>query len=328
MPVYNGEIYLREAIDSILKQSYKHFEFLIVNDGSTDGTEQIITSYTDKRIVYIKNENNLGVIESLNKGIFHAKGNYIARMDADDIAGPHRLLEQVNVFKKYPKVIVAGTDYYILNKSSLSHIRNYGDSDYSKTMLLFAPCFCHPTVMIRNMFRETGLSYEKSYVHAEDYKLWTVLSFHGQFYNINKPLLKYRSHGSQISVGYRNTQLTISERIRKEYLTDLGFKFSESQFEVHNYIGNNDFIRSYTILMQIESWLSELVRQNIERQIIPAASFNAAIHKFWIDSCGNTNLGWYALHSYFRSGLSGLCAVSVADKIKLPVKCIVRKFRD
>ena len=97
MPVYNSEKYLAEAIESILSQSYTDFEFLIINDGSTDRSETIIKSYNDKRIIYIKNKSNLGLIKTLNKGISLVKTKYLARMDSDDKSHPERLKKQIQL---------------------------------------------------------------------------------------------------------------------------------------------------------------------------------------------------------------------------------------
>ena len=102
MPVYNGEKYLQQAIESILKQTFTDFEFLIINDGSTDNSENIILSYDDSRIRYIKNEENLRLIRTLNKGIELAKGKYIARMDCDDISLPYRFEKQLKEFQNNP----------------------------------------------------------------------------------------------------------------------------------------------------------------------------------------------------------------------------------
>lgn len=327
MPVYNGQAYVREAIESILNQDYKRFELLLINDGSTDASEKIIESFNDARIVYIKNDTNLGLIESLDKGIRAAKGAYIARMDADDIAMPTRLCDQLNAFKNNPERIAVGSDYYVLEGNKLTHIKNIRDSDFIKTCLLFAPYFNHPTMMIKNRFKELDLSYDKNFVHAEDYRLWTQLSFHGAFYIVDKPLLKYRSHGSQISANHKQTQLQISATIRKSYLQQLGFKFSEEQFFIHNIIGNNEFIRSKETLLNINDWLQNLVQQNNDLQVMNSSSFNRAIHKFWIDSCGYTNLGLTAFQIYSQSSLSGYSDKLLSDKMKLAVKCAVRKFK-
>jgi len=324
MSAYNASKYLRAAMDSILTQTFANFEFIIVNDGSTDATENIIRSYTDNRIVYVRNDTNLGLIESLNKGLDLAKGKYIARMDADDIAMPERLQDQLAVFREHKEIVAVGSDYYLLSGETLNMEVNINDSDYQKTILLFATCFAHPTVMIKNIFKETGLRYNKEFNHTEDYKLWTDLSFHGDFYNVGKPLLKYRSHPTQVSVQNRSTQFDLSDSIRRNYLQKLGFSFSEEEFKIHSLIGNNEFIRSKEQLLAIETWLNSLVDQNESLKKLKADSFKRAIHKFWFDSCGNTNLGLYAFKSFTRSGLSKIYPTSLAMKSRLFGKCVLR----
>src|ERR1017187_7276972 len=109
MPVYNAAPFLREAIDSILNQTFKNFELLIINDGSTDNCEEIILTYKDPRIRYIKNETNIKLISTLNKGIKLSKGKYIVRMDADDISFPDRIEKQVNYMETNPAIALCGT---------------------------------------------------------------------------------------------------------------------------------------------------------------------------------------------------------------------------
>ncbi len=327
MPVYNGELHLREAIESVLAQTYTKFEFIIINDGSLDGTADIINSFNDSRIIKVANQSNLGLIESLNNGLKLAKGKYIARMDADDIAMPERFEEQLNMFENSPNAVVVGTDYFVMIGNKLNLSINEDDSDYLKTMLLFATCFCHPTVMVKNIFPEKKIAYDGDFIHAEDYKLWTDLVFHGDFRHINKPLLKYRSHKSQTSVFHNKKQLQISSRIRKEYLESLGFKITDEQFKTHNTIGNNEFIKSKEQLKKVEEWLSSLIEQNKEGKRFNEISFNKAIHKFWIDSCGYSNLGLLAYRTYFASEISNLVEVSIKEKLLLFGKCLIRKFK-
>ena len=327
MSAYNAEPYLREAIDSILGQTFRNFEFIIINDGSNDRTDQIIRSYSDDRIIYHVNEKNLGLIESLNKGLHLAKGQYIARIDADDVALPNRLEIQYEAFEKYHDAIVIGTDYFSLSNKKLTLVKNVNDSDYQKVMLLFATCFCHPTVMIKNVHERLKIYYHHDFLHTEDYKLWTDLSFHGNFYNVATPLLKYRSHNTQVSSVNRAKQLKVSDQVRRQYLQRLGFHFSEEQFIIHSLIGNNEFIRSTQILSEIEKWLLELQTQNRRLKKFNEASFNKAIHKFWLDSCGNTKLGLQAFKSYFNSPLSALATLSSRDTFRLAGKCLLRKYR-
>jgi len=116
MSVYNGEKYLREAIDSILNQTFTDFEFLIVNDGSTDRTAEILRSYDDPRIIIINNEKNIGLTKSLNIGLRMAKGEYIARMDADDVSMPERLQKQIELLNQKKNTGLVGTYYTIINE--------------------------------------------------------------------------------------------------------------------------------------------------------------------------------------------------------------------
>lgn len=327
MSVFNGEQYLHEAIESILSQTYTDFEFIIINDGSTDSSDKIILSFRDKRIVYIDNNANLGLIESLNKGLRASKGKYIARMDADDIALPERLKLQVQTFGENPNAIMIGSDYYSLTPKKLKHIKNRNNSDYQKAVLLFSPCFCHPTVMMKNIFTEKNIFYDKNYVHAEDYKLWTELSFLGEFLNVKEPLLKYRSHSTQVSSNNKENQLLISRRIREEFCKKLNFSLSEKQFEILNTIGDNIFITSIEVLNEVESCLLHLKEQNKLQKAFSENSFNIFLHKFWFDSCGYTNLGLAAYSRYSRSMLSKVTKVTLDKKSRLLTKCLIRKFK-
>jgi glycosyltransferase involved in cell wall biosynthesis len=327
MSVYNGGAYLAKAIDSILQQSFADFEFIILNDGSTDDTEKIILSYKDNRIVYIDIGFNVGLVESLNRGLQYSKGNYIARMDADDIAMKHRFKYQVEAFRKNPNTVAVGTDYYAFNDQGTKRNRNINDSDYLKTLLLFGPSFCHPTTMIKNIFKAKKLQYDRKYVHVEDYELWTDLVSFGDFANINMPLLKYRSHDNQISHVKRMEQLRKCADIRKQYLNHLGFKFTEEQFKTHNFISDNYFIDSKQELAAIEAWLFYLIKQNHLLNVYNKQSFNKCINKMWLDSCGNSNLGLYAFKAYFQSKISKLFQVGFGSHYKLLLKCIIRYFK-
>jgi len=327
MSVYNGQTYLREAIDSVLNQTFSDFEFIIINDGSSDNSLSIIQSYTDKRIVVINNDGNKGLIYSLNMGLEIAKGKYIARMDADDICMPERFDLQVKQFENHPNAVISGSDYYLLDGEKNTYIKNINDSDFQKAVLLFTPCFCHPTVMMKNVFKDHQVFYDKDFIHAEDYKLWTDLRAFGEYLNIDKPLLKYRHHASQISNQKNESQLVISKRIREIYLEKLKFKLSEKQFDVLNAIGSNTFITSFDLLRNIEDCLLHLELQNSIHQTFNKASFNRFLYKFWLDSCGNTNLGMSAYRYFYKSKIASYSTLSFVDKNIFLLKCIIRKFK-
>jgi len=209
MPVYNGEEFLGEAIQSILSQTFQNFELIIINDGSTDNTLSIIKEFQkkDNRIILIS-RGNMGLIYSLNEGIEKSKGAYIARMDADDISLKSRLDKQLE-FMKDNNVDICGSNVQLFNGGGDIKLWQYPILDQDiKFSLLFSCAFAHPSVVIR---REvfSSLKY-KNYKNAEDYKLWVDAALSGfRMGNINKTLLKYRFHKGQVS--YKNITLQKSQ---------------------------------------------------------------------------------------------------------------------
>ncbi len=193
LPVYNGEKYLSEAINSILNQTYRDFELLIIDGSSTDNTPDIIQSFHDNRIKYFKKDHN-GLVNSLNFGLEHAVGEFIARQDADDISLPLRFEKQIDFFERNPEYVLAG--------SYASSIDEFGENlgelnypplawkDIKKYAYLHNP-FIHPTVMFRkNIIEEVGRY--KKFKHAEDYEFWTRIIYKYPCTNIGESLLKYR----------------------------------------------------------------------------------------------------------------------------------------
>lgn len=329
LPVYNGQDHVGAAIQSLLDQSWRSFELIVINDGSTDQSASVISSFKDPRIIYVHNEQNLGLIKTLNLGLQLAKGDLIARMDHDDIALPTRLERQAAAFAAQPNLCVLGTDYYLVSglrsRRSASHWSPH--SDYLKAILLFSSCFSHPTVMMRNLFRTGELVYEENFKYTEDYRLWTTIAARGDFAVLPVPLLKYRLHAAQTTVQNREAQLKRSETIRRDYLDALGFSYNAQQLRIHNSIGNHEFIATGLQLQEIESWLLTLVGENQAKNIFLPEAFNTAIHKFWIGCCGNTNLGFSAYKRYVRSDLSRLPSKGNFLLLKLLVKCLVRSVR-
>lgn len=218
MPVYNQkESYLREAIESILNQTYTDFEFIIVNDGSTNNAEEIILSYKDDRIVYIKQENQ-GVAKALNKGLDNAQGEYIARMDSDDISLPHRLAKQVEYLEKHPEVSILGSWYESFPENKIIKIRE----NIRFLDVLSGGCLCHPSVMMRKKdLAKYNLIYNPDF-SSEDYELWSRAVKYLNIKNIPEVLIKYRNHENNIS--HKPNIFKDSDRKIREgmlnYLTD------------------------------------------------------------------------------------------------------------
>lgn len=218
LPVYNGERYMREAIDSVLAQTYRDFELWVCNDGSTDGTVTIIDSYEDSRVKRIDNPHNMGLVATLNRVFAMVESPYIARMDDDDLWHPEKLELQMKLLESRPEVGVCGTSIHKFGDVDALHIFPE-ESDALKVGLLFYCMMSHPSVVYRrSMLAETGLSYRQDYFPAEDYKMWVEVLQHFNIYNLRQPLVEYRQHGGQICREKKTEQIVLERRLREEQL--------------------------------------------------------------------------------------------------------------
>lgn len=200
MPVYNVAPYLREAMDSILNQTYNDFEFIVLNDCSPDNSEEILDSYSDSRIVRYSGEKNVGFANILNVGIGMAKGEFIARMDSDDISLPCRLEKQVVFLENHPEIDLVSTGMQRFGESDmvLSHRTSYEDVKFDA--LSFSPVLHASSMWRRSKFIDHDLFYRQEMVPAEDYDLWTrALVQRLVLVNLPDVLYRYRTHVSQVT---------------------------------------------------------------------------------------------------------------------------------
>ena len=207
LPAYNAALYLRDSLDSIMRQAFKDFDVLLIDDGSMDDTSKIAIEYSniDRRIKYYKNEKNIGLIKTLNKGLSLAKGEYIVRMDADDIMFDDRLYKQVKYMDSNPECFVCGGQMeYIGGLTGMAPILPQKYEDLLYLSLINCPLY-HPTTIIRNSaIKQFGLKYNDSYKHAEDYKFWSdiIFSHPNSIANIKDVVLFYRISNNQITAKY------------------------------------------------------------------------------------------------------------------------------
>lgn len=218
MPVYNGEAYLRQAIDSILEQTFKDFEFIIIDDASTDGTPEIIRSYTDSRIRVIRNQSQKGNYPCRNKGLELAVGKYIGIMDADDIAYPQRFEIQYMYLESHPDIWAVGTSYDL---SEPGNKRNLPSSHKQLIIcLLLDNIFLHSSLMIRSDILKKQGGYNEKYIYSSDYDLMSRLALLGKVENLPDVLMMYRWHKSQISQSHKEEQNSYADEIRRKYQID------------------------------------------------------------------------------------------------------------
>lgn len=216
IPVYNAGAYVKESIQSVLSQTYENIEVIIINDGSFDGSDEIIRSFAiqDERVIYISRQNN-GLISTLNEGVALAKGEFIARMDADDISYTHRIEKQLDFLLEHPDCDVCFSGVSVINHDGTiigKDVRSISESEMI-VRLFFSSCFYHPSVMLR---RKVFFSYhyDINYKYAEDYRLWSELLKGGvNIKTLPMALLKYRVHGGNVSLVKKNEQLETSKKI-------------------------------------------------------------------------------------------------------------------
>ncbi|HCU58914.1 MAG TPA: glycosyl transferase [Alphaproteobacteria bacterium] len=214
MPAYNVEQYIKEAIDSILNQTFQDFEFIILNDGSTDNTAQIVRSFKDKRIKFIDNPYNQGFIASLNQCLDIAKGEYIAKMDSDDISLPERLEKQVKYLDNNPQVGLVGTGYKAFGKKEFIVIH----PQKSTYLDLLQGC-CTTIFMCRkSTLDKNNLRFRKEYLYAEDYDFYARFIKSAPIHNIQEVLYLYRWHGNNVSIKQSKAQTETTRKIQQELL--------------------------------------------------------------------------------------------------------------
>lgn len=211
MSVYNGEAFLRDAIQSILWQTFTDFEFLIINDGSIDGSKDILVSQEDRRVV-VYHQPNMGLVESLNRGLALAKGNYIARMDADDVSLPDRLERQVRVLEDNQNILLVGSFWHLIDASGriMGSQTPHVDPVYRRWRLTFQNNYIHGGVMFRKTDILKAGAYKKEFPYAEDYELWLRVSTAANSVVIPAPLYQYRRGHGSVSVSTRHYELQTS----------------------------------------------------------------------------------------------------------------------
>ncbi|OQB29167.1 MAG: putative glycosyltransferase EpsE [Bacteroidetes bacterium ADurb.Bin174] len=217
MPVYNNGDYVAEAIESMLCQTFTDFELIVLDDCSTDHSREVIESFTDKRIIYNRNEKNIGLANNLNIGLDLSRGEFIARMDGDDISLPERLQIQVDFLDNNPDIDLCSCGLEKFGKETDIWIRDRDPEQIKITMMFFPPVLHATSVWRREKFERYGLRYNQDAFPAEDYDLWSRAIFYCKLANIPQVLYKYRIHGVQVTKMDDRVE-TKDVQIRVEYL--------------------------------------------------------------------------------------------------------------
>jgi glycosyltransferase involved in cell wall biosynthesis len=325
MCVYNGETFLKEAVESVLGQTYASFEFIVVNDGSTDRSAEILASFDDPRIKRIDNSSNLGLIRSLNIGLDLAKGDFIARMDADDICAPDRLQKQLSFLKDNPEIGLCGSWLKIVDEETsykfpLTH-------DEIMAALLEYNAMAHPSVLLRTkLVKESGLRYDSRFPGAEDYELWSRMIFLTRFANIPETLLFYRRHEQQVTQNKKKLVEASSGKIKLGLLMRLNIEPTERESTVHLFLFNDQFkeLKDGSILAEADEWMYKIVLANR----LSGKFRERYLLELWKKKLLVTCIDRYQLKEWAilkRSRCFELAGVTTWERSKIFIKCLLGK---
>lgn len=304
MSVYNGEEYLKEAIDSILRQSYANFEFIIIDDASTDGSLEIIQSYNDPRIIILQNNENIFLAASLNRGIRIAKGDYIVRMDADDVSMPERIMKQVSFMERNPQVGVSGTCSEIIGYGTGHGI--YSQDDHSIKFKLLHEChLLHPTLIIRReLIYKNDLFYNEEFRKNQDYELFLRAIEITKYANLPDYLLKYRQTEANSKRESHNQQENILA-IQKKLFRKIGFEITDKELMLYKSIHNQSYLHSDIFLIEASALLNGIAQSNNKKQFFEPENFKAYIADLFENVCRNVKgTGLLPFQLYLKSDLT------------------------
>lgn len=274
MPTYNTETeILKEAVESILDQTFSDFEFLIIDDGTTNGSDKYLESIQDERVRIIQNSSNVGITKSLNVGLKQAKGKYIARMDADDISARDRFKKEFTYMELHPDVIVCGSQEgeiingEIVTNRSLKKIKPEKMKDYRVRMLFMNPGPRHPTAMIRHeQLILHHILYDERLIYAQDYGMWEMTSHFGKICVLDEVLLYRRKHENQITIARRDVQIKCDKMTQRKLLSDLLGSVTDEELDMH-YTYSIDSFPEIVISPEIVEWYDRLIQANKFRHI-------------------------------------------------------------
>src|SRR5574337_1544658 len=312
IPVYNREQYVAAAIESVLAQSFTDFELLLIDDGSTDGSVEIMRSYTnDPRVRLVCNEHNLGIPKTRNRGIDLARGEYVAMLDSDDLAYPSRLEKQVAFLDRHNDFAVVGAWTTDIDEKGRS-LRKVNILPVLpgelQSRLLFRSCHCQSSIMARTaVLREHR--YREQYAACEDYDLFVRLAGKYKLGNLPKILLCRRVHASRIT---REKAQVVKEKnleIVSAQLAELGVEFTPADLERHFLLLRMDRAQSTpdrTYLEWANAWLLKLQSANQHALRYPERPLAQMVCEIWFVVCWHTltGMGWNTWKYFWQSPLS------------------------
>lgn len=264
MPAYNAEKYIRDSIESILSQTFTDFEFIILDDGSTDATASIIQSYKDGRICFYPNERNMGVAATLNRGLELAHGEYIARMDSDDISLPERFERQVAYLDMHQDIAVLGSDLETFCDTGSLGIRVLSHSpDKLKEDLFFFCGMAHPSIMMRRDIILALGGYDLDYDGLEDYELWCRVTERYKISTLPEVLFRYRMHSGQVTKNPSPQYIERLRRLKQRQVAQLSIDTTSEEFDAYVGYCTATLPKTYSMIIALGRFFEKSASGNV-----------------------------------------------------------------
>ncbi len=314
------EEHLRMAFNSLFNQSYQNIEIIVIDDDSDDNCKSVLNDICNgiKNITIVHNKTNLGLTKSLNIGLQMAKGEFIARMDADDYSTYNRIEKQVDYLKSHQDIDIIGTGVISFGDRNIFMSPAFGLSkDDADIMLFFSSTLCHPSVMIRKCFLERHhLSYDENVKKAQDYDLWERSSTYGKLAVMKDVLLYYRIHANQITSLKNKEQIKAADIIRKRRLSRIGINPTDKEYHYHELLSSG--VDSSITTHEMEEWIKKLLEGNKEKNLVNGKRFQHDLR---------TRLLLFKLRNKKRINLAEipLLAAIVYSRIGIKIKIIANK---
>lgn len=287
MPVLDSSTYLHASIISILNQSYRDFQFLIIDDGSRDGGQDIVRSFDDPRIRFLQNDSNQGVAATLNKGMALAESKYIVRMDADDVSQRQRLAIQVEKMERDHELDICGSWVRMIDEGGKGQVIRYPtQARLIKPYILFNNPLAHPSVIMRkSTLLRNGLRYDEGVGAGQDYEFWARCVECCRIKNIPKPLLLWRRHHQGVTVKDSGNSNATALLVQRQALLRLGVDCDSGDLEGHRSIGQSRGKTSRHKLEEALSWLTRILVLNRSSQRYEPAALREVIAMIWYRLC-------------------------------------------
>jgi glycosyltransferase involved in cell wall biosynthesis len=330
MPVYNGESYIRKAIESILSQTFKDFELIIVNDGSTDNTVAIIEQFNDPRIKLVHNEQKSGLAYVRNKAINESAGKYIAILDSDDIAYPYRLQKQVDFLEENTAYcLVCGWADIIDTGGNITGGGGFSYSDNEiAPALFFHNCIAQSSVMLRKNMLPSKNPYDQDFPPAEDYHLWIRLARNHPMHIIKQPLIQYRIHlANSSSQSQQQTDKVVANILRLQFDDLELFKLTEEHQQLQLMLVYNCFNEPRELVPVLLKMYNQIAIANRQHKRFKVAEFESMIRQYMYKPlCSffvRKQYGKQELNDLFGKSLNAAFFLPNVDICKILVKCII-----